>query len=222
MITMRTFTFRTWALILLVCTLSACSNNNNDNENQMDKNMKKNIGSVLALYPTPTVVIGTMIDGKVNWMLAGHVGILCHDHIMVSLFQKHYTNKGIKENLKFSVNVVDEAMLPKADYVGIVSGAKTDKSKVFDYFVGDGGTPVIKDAPVTMECKVEDNYVLNNFDNFICSIIDTYANEAVLNEAGKINYDELKPVLFEMPTYTYLRTGERIGKCKTIGKKPTE
>lgn len=219
---MRTFTFRTWALVLLVCTLSACSNNNNDNENQMDKNMKKNIGSVLALYPTPTVVIGTMIDGKVNWMLAGHVGILCHDHIMVSLFQKHYTNKGIKENLKFSVNVVDEAMLPKADYVGIVSGAKTDKSKVFDYFVGDGGTPVIKDAPVTMECKVEDNYVLNNFDNFICSIIDTYANEAVLNEAGKINYDELKPVLFEMPTYTYLRTGERIGKCKTIGKKPTE
>lgn len=222
MITMRTFTFRTWALVLLVCTLSACSNNNNDNENQMDKNMKKNIGSVLALYPTPTVVIGTMIDGKVNWMLAGHVGIMCHDHIMVSLFQKHYTNKGIKENLKFSVNVVDEAMLPKADYVGIVSGAKTDKSKVFDYFVGDGGTPVIKDAPVTMECKVEDNYVLNNFDNFICSIIDTYANEAVLNEAGKINYDELKPVLFEMPTYTYLRTGERIGKCKTIGKKPTE
>ena len=184
--------------------------------------MKKNIGSVLALYPTPTVVIGTMVNGKVNWMLAGHVGILCHDHIMVSLFQKHYTNKGIKEHMKFSVNIVDEAMLPKADYIGIVSGAKTDKSKVFDYFVGDGGTPVIKDAPVTMECKVEDNYVLNNFDNFICSIIDTYANEVVLNEAGKINYDELKPVLFEMPTYTYLRTGERIGKCKTIGKKPTE
>ena len=181
--------------------------------------MKKNIGSVLALYPTPTVVIGTMVDGKVNWMLAGHVGIMCHDHIMVSLFQKHYTNKGIKENLKFSVNIVDEAMLARADYVGTVSGEKTDKSKVFDYFVGDGGTPVIKDAPVTMECKVEDNYVLNNFDNFICSIIDTYANETVLNEVGKINYDELKPVLFEMPTYTYLRTGERIGKCKTIGKK---
>lgn len=180
--------------------------------------MKKNIGSVLALYPTPTIVIGTMVDGKVNWMLAGHVGIMCHDHIMVSLFQKHYTNKGIKETMKFSVNIVDEDMLPKADYVGTVSGEKTDKSEVFDYFMGDGGTPVIKDAPVVMECKVEDNYVLNNFDNFICSIIDTYADENVLNESGKIDYDELKPVLFEMPTYTYLRTGERIGKCKTIGK----
>lgn len=178
--------------------------------------MTKNIGSVLALYPTPTVVIGVEIESKVNWMLAAHVGIMCHDHIMVSLFQKHYTNKGIKENLKFSVNIVDEALLTKADYVGTVSGDKADKSKVFEYFIGDGGTPVIKDAPVAMECKVEDNYVLNNFDNFICSIIDTYAKEEILTEADKIDYDKLKPILFEMPTYTYLRTGERIGKCKTI------
>ena len=215
---MRKFISGALTLAFLFGMLSACSNGGS-NDNQMNKNMKKNIGSVLALYPTPTVVVGTVIDGKVNWMLAGHVGIMCHDHIMVSLFQKHYTNKGIKENMKFSVNIVDEALLPNAHYVGTVSGAKTDKSKVFDYFMGDGGTPVIKDAPVVMECKVEDNYVLNNFDNFICSIIDTYADEDVLNEAGKIDYDELKPVLFEMPTYTYLRTGERIGKCKTIGKR---
>lgn len=121
--------------------------------------------------------------------------------------------------MKFSVNIVDEALLPDADYAGTVSGEKVDKSKVFNYFMGDGGTPVIRNSPVVMECKVEDNYVLSNFDNFICSIIDTYANENVLNETGKINYDELKPILFEMPTYTYLRTGGRIGKCKTIGKK---
>lgn len=178
--------------------------------------MKKNIGNVLALYPTPTIVIGTVIDGQVNWMLAGHVGIMGHDHIMVSLFQKHYTNKGIKENMKFSVNIVDESILAKADYVGTISGEKNDKSEAFNFYIGDGGTPVIQDAPVVMECKVEDNYVLNNFDNFVCSIIDTYANEDILNENNKINYDKLKPVLFEMPTYSYLRTGERIGKCKNI------
>ena len=34
-----------------------------------------------------------------------------------------------------------------------------------------------------------------------------------LNEAGKIDYRTLKPVLFEFPTYEYLRTGEVIGKC---------
>ena len=43
--------------------------------------------------------------------------------------------------------------------------------------------------------------------------------EVVLDENGKIDYHLLKPVLFELPTDEYLRTGEVIGKCKTIGTK---
>lgn len=34
--------------------------------------MKKNIGNGLALYPTPLVVVGAMVDGKPNWLLVGH------------------------------------------------------------------------------------------------------------------------------------------------------
>lgn len=47
--------------------------------------MKKNIGKSLALYPTPLVVVGTMVNGKPNYVLAGHVGIIGHDRIMVAL-----------------------------------------------------------------------------------------------------------------------------------------
>lgn len=32
----------------------------------------------------------------------------------------------------------------------------------------------------------------------------------------------MKPVLFEMPTYSYLKTGEMIGKCTLPGKKYRE
>ena len=52
--------------------------------------MKKDLGSVLALYPTPLTVIGTMVNGKPNWVLVGHVGIMGHDHIMVSLAKPLY------------------------------------------------------------------------------------------------------------------------------------
>lgn len=55
--------------------------------------MKKNIGSTLALYPTPLVVVGTKIDGKPNWVLVGHIGIIGHDRVMVSLAQPHYTKQ---------------------------------------------------------------------------------------------------------------------------------
>ena len=180
--------------------------------------MKKNIGSVLGLYPSPLVVVGTMVNGKPNWVLVGHLGIMGHDHIMVSLAKSHFTNQGIKETKLLSVNIVDEALLRKADYVGCVSGAKVDKSEVFEYSTGEAGAPMITASPLTMECSVKDIYDTKGFDNFILKIENTYVEETVLNEAGKINYHELKPVLFEMPTYEYLKTGDVIGKCMSFGK----
>ena len=47
--------------------------------------MKKNIGNAIALYPTPLVVVGAMVDGKPNWTLVGHLGIIGHDRVMVSM-----------------------------------------------------------------------------------------------------------------------------------------
>ena len=180
--------------------------------------MKKNIGNVLALYPTPAVVVGTEVNGKVNWLLVAHVGIVGHDQIMLSMFKKHYTNEGVNQTGKVSVNMVNEAMLERADYVGCTSGAKTDKSDVFAYHIGEAGTPVIDESPLVMECEVVDNYETETFDNFICKITNTYVEEDCLNDKGKPDYGKLKPVLFEMPNYTYLRTGETIGKCMSFGK----
>ena len=73
--------------------------------------MKKQIGNGLALYPTP-LVVGTMVDGKPNWVLVGYLGIIGHDRVMVSLAKPHYTNQGIKETRKLSINIVDEDLLP--------------------------------------------------------------------------------------------------------------
>lgn len=180
--------------------------------------MKKNIGNALALYPTPLVVVGAMVNGKPNWLLVGHLGIMGHDHVMVSLAAAHYTNQGIKESRKLSINIVNETLLPLADRSGCVSGNKEDKSALFDYTVDDAGVPMIAQSPVTMVCSVEDIYETKGFENFICTIDATYAEESVLNEAGKIDYHTLKPVLFEMPTYEYLKTGDVIGKCMSFGK----
>ena len=166
--------------------------------------MKKNIGKSLALYPMPLAVVGTMVDSKPNWVLVGYPGIMGHDHVMVSLSKAHYTNRGIRHSRTLSINIVNEALLAKADRAGCISGA---------------GTPMIAQAPVVMECRVEDIYETNGFENFICTIENTYAEENVLTTDGKIDYGILKPVLFEMPTYEYLKTGGLIGKCMSFGKE---
>lgn len=175
--------------------------------------MKKNVGSQLALYPMPVTVIGAMNEDKPTWTLVAHVGIIGHDRVLVSLAAPHFINSVIKENKKLSINIADEEILPQVDYSGSVSGAKTDKSNLFDYELGDNGTPIINKSPLTMECTVVDVYNSPNFESFICTIDSTYVEEKHLNEAGKIDYHTLKPVLFEFPTYEYLRTGEVIGKC---------
>ena len=51
------------------------------------------------------------------------------------------------------------------------------------------------------------------------SIKNTFADESVLDERGRVDYRVLKPVLFEMPTYEYLRTGDVIGRCMKMNKK---
>lgn len=181
--------------------------------------MKKNIGSALALYPTPTVVVGSVVEEKVNWVLVGHIGIIGHDRILISLHKSHHSNKGIKQTGWLSVNVVNEEMLTKADYVGCVSGAKTDKSDVFDYTMANDKTPVINESPVSMVCEVVDNYETETFDNFICRIEETLADENILNEKNKVDYGKFKPILFEMPGYSYLKTGEVVAKCTKLGRE---
>lgn len=47
--------------------------------------MKKNTGAQLALHPSPVIVVGAMVDGKPNWTLAAHAGVMAHSHLMRSM-----------------------------------------------------------------------------------------------------------------------------------------
>lgn len=182
--------------------------------------MKKNIGAVLGLYPSPVIIAGTVVDNKVNWINVAHVGIIGYDTIMLSMGKSHYSNKGIEENKTVSINLVNEDMLVEADYVGMVSGKQIDKSNVFKYSMGElKNSPIIETSPLTMECELVDNYKTESHDNFIFKIVHTHVDEKMLNKEGKIDYEKISPILFEMSTRTYLKTGNKIANCWDLGKK---
>ena len=181
--------------------------------------MKKNIGQKLALYPTPATVVGTVGEkGKVNWLLVAHVGIVSHSKLLLSIHSAHHSIKAIDATKRLSINIIDEAFVAAADYTGTVSGAQTDKSAIFPYHLGEAGMPIIEQSPLVMECEVIDTYEIDGFKNYICTILNTYIEEDMLDEKDKPDYTKLKPVLFEMPTYKYLRTGDVIGDCVRMGK----
>ena len=139
--------------------------------------MKKNIGAQLALYPAPVIVVGAIVNDKPTWTLVAHAGTMAHSHLMVSLVHAHCINQEIIESKKLSVNIVDEAWLKEADRMGVISGNKEDKSESFAYTIGENGALLIDDAKVSIECEVDGNYELENFDNFVCKIVATYAKK---------------------------------------------
>ena len=60
--------------------------------------MKKKLGGINVLYPTPTVLVGAMVDGKPNFITIAHIGIVNHatPHLIsLSMGKPHYTNPGI-------------------------------------------------------------------------------------------------------------------------------
>lgn len=183
----------------------------------------KSIGNVVGLYPTPDTVVGTIQNDQVNWMNVAHVGVWGFDHMMLSIGKPHYTSRTLTIGAALSVNLVDEDMLVRADYVGIVSGEKVDKSDVFKVFYGQlPNAPLIEDAPVAMECIVDEIYETKTHFNCIVRPVNTYVRDDVLSENGKIDFAKIHPILFEMQQLRYLKTGDEAGKCWQIGKSYLE
>jgi flavin reductase (DIM6/NTAB) family NADH-FMN oxidoreductase RutF len=184
--------------------------------------MKKKLGGINVLYPTPTVIVGAFVEGKPNFITIAHIGIVNHAKphlISLSMGKAHYTNAGIRENKEFSVNVPSESLLVETDYVGIVSGKKVDKSGVFDIFYGGlSKAPLIKACPLGMECRLYDTYDTPTHDLFIGEIVETHAEASVLTD-GKVDVSKVRPLLFDMSTVKYWSLGSAVAGCWNVGKQ---
>ena len=175
---------------------------------------KKSLGAVNGMYPALTVLVGAEVDGKPNWITVANVGVLTYKkpyYLSIGLGKKQYTNKGILENKSFSINIPSREMLIVTDYVGIVSGRKTDKSMLFDPFYGElPKTPMIRECPVAMELKLHDVLDLPDQDVFVGEVVQTYADACVVEE-DKINYGKVDPILFDFQRIRYWSLGSEIG-----------
>lgn len=184
--------------------------------------MKENIGPTNCLYPMPITIVGSLSDGRVNYMPVAHVGIMNLDvqnYISVSLAKIHYTSVGIKENKTFSVNIPSKELVVETDYCGLVSGYDIDKSHVFETFYGQLKTaPLIKECPINMECQLYKILDFKTHDLFIGEIISTHVNKDVLTEE-KVDLNKLKPILFDMASKKYFKLGESFAKCWGVGRK---
>ena len=183
--------------------------------------MMKNIGPVNALYPSLTTILGAHVEGRPNFLAVAHLGILNHgqpQYLSFGLSKTHFTNRGIKENGQFSVNIPSQEQVVETDYVGLVSGNKTDKSKVFELYYGDlKEAPLIASCPLAMECLLHEVLDYDTHEIFVGRIAATHAREDVLKD-GKIDLTAVRPLLFDMSSVAYFSLGERVAGAWNAGK----
>jgi flavin reductase (DIM6/NTAB) family NADH-FMN oxidoreductase RutF len=182
---------------------------------------KINIGSNTFIYPMSVTLLGSIVDGKPNFMPLGWVSRVNANPpmIAVGVNKKHYTNEAIRKNKSFSVNFPDVDMVKVTDYCGLVSGKKIDKSELFEVFFGDlDATPMIKECTLSMECKLVDIYEMPSNDLFIGEIKGVYTEKRYLTD-GKLDIKKMNPLLLTMPDNSYWMVGDYVGKAWNIGRK---
>jgi flavin reductase (DIM6/NTAB) family NADH-FMN oxidoreductase RutF len=181
--------------------------------------LKVDLGSKNCLYPLPVTLIGSIINGKPNYIAIAHVGIMDLGSVSLGMSKIHYTNQGIKENKTFSVNIPSIELVEKTDYCGLVSGKEVNKAEIFKTFYGDLKTaPMIDECPINMECELIKTVDFPNHDIFIGKIVKTFCDKQVLTE-GVLDLSKVQPFLFSMSDRSYWKLGEKIGKAWNIGKK---
>ena len=78
---------------------------------------KKKLGPTTLLFPMPVVLVGTVVDGKVNFMTAAWCGIANQKPpaISVAIRTSRLTLRGIQENGVFSINIPSAEQVQKTD-----------------------------------------------------------------------------------------------------------
>lgn len=144
--------------------------------------MKKELKNDLLLYPCPVLLVTAKYKNTENVFTVSWAGIACShpEYITISIKPSRFSYSIIQQSGCFTVNIVNEKLLPIADYCGTFSGKNHDKFTECKLTKVPGHTidvPLIEECPINIECQVEQIIKLGSHDLFIgkvlCKLIDS-------------------------------------------------
>ena len=185
--------------------------------------MKKDLGIQQAVFPMPVLMVAAYDENeKVNVMNVAWGQICGADRIYLCIGKGKKTLSNILVSKAFTVALADRPHMEVADFFGIASGNKMD-----DKFERTGyhavksslvNAPVIEEFPVVMECELVEVVDTENMHAVVGKIVDTKAEEGLLDENGKVEVEKLEALIFDQFKNGYYVTGEKAGKAWNAGK----
>lgn len=167
------------------------------------------------IYPLPAVMVscGTMEES--NIITVAWTGIINTDPAMcyISVRPTRHSYEMIKKTGEFVINLTTKDLAYATDWCGVKTGAKVDKFKEMKLtkekadFVN---CPMIKESPVSVECKVKEIRELGSHHMFVAEILGINADEKYINENGA--FDISKCDLIAYSNGNYYSLGKKIGR----------
>ena len=148
------------------------------------------------LYPIPAVMVSCGTMEKSNIITVAWTGILNTDPAMVYI----------------SVRPTKD-LVKATDWCGVRSGAQYDKFKEMNLHKEKANfvqCPMIKESPVSVECKVKEIKELGSHHMFVADVLAINADEKFIDEKGA--FDISKCDLISYLNGHYYETGKQLGK----------
>lgn len=151
-------------------------------------------GSVI-LNPVPVVLITSKNkEGKSNVFTVGWTGTINTKPPMlyISIRPERLSYEYIKESMEFVVNLPSSDLVKAVDYCGVRTGKKNDKIKEMGFTLKESSkisAPYIDECPINIECRVVNIVPLGTHDMFIAEVLCSHVNESLLDEKGKIHFE---------------------------------
>ena len=167
------------------------------------------------LYPLPAVMVSCGNMEKSNIITVAWTGILNTNPAMIyiSVRPTRYSYNLIKESGEFVINLTTKDLAYATDWCGVKTGAKVDKfaemhlTKEKAKFVK---CPMIKESPVSVECKVKEIKELGSHHMFVAEVLAINADEKYIDEKGA--FDISKCDLIAYSNGNYYSLGKKIGR----------
>lgn len=174
------------------------------------------------VYPLPAVMVSCGTMDKSNIITVAWTGIINTNPAMVyiSVRPERYSYNLIKDNKEFVINLTNSTLAKATDWCGCRSGEKYDKFKEMNLtkqkakFVK---CPIIKESPVSIECKVKEIKKLGSHDMFIAEVLSIDVDEKYIDSKGAFDIQKCK--LISYSNGGYYEQGKKIGKFGYSVKK---
>ena len=168
------------------------------------------------LYPLPAVLVscGSMQDGKINLITVAWTGTVCTNppKLYISVRPERHSYDMIRNSGEFVVNLTTRSMTRATDYCGVKSGRDVDKWKecrLTPIAADTVSCPMVEQAPVNIECKVDQVLELGSHHMFIADVTAVHVDEDLLDEKGTFHLE--KAGLMAYSHGRYFDLGKEIG-----------